>query len=268
VYWPSQCLSFAVAAAGSPKEGISAQALADYAVSGLELWTQVACAGGGSPELAVQYRGESECEPLGYSRGGLSSNTHTITFRDTGWRAPLDVIGLTTLTANLDTGEVIDADNEINSEHFDFFVDPEEAVIGQRDLRIVVNHELGHLLGLGHAAAEDSLMYFDYRGPDSTPGADDSAGLCEVFSPAANAPQCGPAPALAACRDAGVEPSASQGGGCGFGHRRASPAAALMLMLLLLSGVARRRRGERRPIVVRTHAAVRTVALASDLGEC
>lgn len=59
------------------------------------------------------------------------------------------------------------------------------------DLLTVAAHEIGHTLGLGHSSDPDALMFPSYRGPHRFLGADDIAGVQDLYG-AASAPQPGP----------------------------------------------------------------------------
>jgi MYXO-CTERM domain-containing protein len=97
------------------------------------------------------------------------------------------VIALTTITANLVTGEIFDADMEINSHDEVFVVDGPE-VGNQRNLRGVINHELGHFLGLSHSGVDGALMHSTYEGT-TEPQSDDVAGMCAALEVGAD-PAC------------------------------------------------------------------------------
>lgn len=186
-FWGSSCIPFAIHEEGSPAEGISASDMRELVEEGFELWTGAACDGGGTPELSYFFRGAIDCAQVEYNCGAGDANNNIIMFRDGASDLEQAQLALSILTANLDTGEIFDVDIEINSRDWDFAEDrsgPRKA-----DLRQVINHELGHLLGLSHSLERGALMRASY-GDISEPGDDDVAGVCEVFGGAASDPVC------------------------------------------------------------------------------
>jgi hypothetical protein len=66
-------------------------------------------------------------------------------------------LALTTLFARRSTGEILDADIEINAKLFvwaDVESAPAHPADGQQDLQNALTHELGHLIGLDHTCAD------------------------------------------------------------------------------------------------------------------
>jgi len=193
VYWKSSCVPYAVQRDGSPDEGISALQVADLLDQGFRSWSQLACSGGGTPELATSRQGLIACDAVEFDCKAGADNSNLVLFRDDfqdgeSALAP-SVIALTTVTANLVSGEIFDADMEINSRDEDFVIDASGAPGARRDLRGVINHELGHLLGLSHSRVRGALMQSLYEGL-TTPSADDAAGICAAFDTGPSDPAC------------------------------------------------------------------------------
>lgn len=104
-------------------------------------------------------------------------------FVDSGWPYEPEAIARTTLTLDFDTGEIIEADIELNSEDFTFALDAQK---DQVDLQAVLTHEIGHVLGLAHSDAPSATMQ-----PESTGFGiaelrsleeDDAEGVCAVHA--------------------------------------------------------------------------------------
>jgi MYXO-CTERM domain-containing protein len=109
---------------------------------------------------------------------------------------------------------------EINSRDEDFSLDGESN--GKRDLRGVINHELGHLLGLSHSREPGALMRAQYQGTLS-PTNDDAAGICAALDPGAGDPACSVEPLASdavclgsdsSCKRIDTDTPAESQGGC------------------------------------------------------
>ncbi len=74
--------------------------------------------------------------------------------------------------------------------HFDDDEHWVDSNTGDMDLLTVAAHEIGHTLGLDHSDDPNALMYPSYEGPHRSLGADDIAGIQELYGLASN-----PAPA-------------------------------------------------------------------------
>jgi hypothetical protein len=185
-------MSYAIQRDGSVKEGITAEQVAPLVDAGFRAWSDVLCDDGGTPPLTALNQGVIVCEAAEFNCQDPEANSNLIVFRDdfentNSFR--FGVIALTTLTANIRTGQIFDADIEINSRDETFVIGEPPPGSTARDLRGVINHELGHLLGLSHPNVTSALMYADYRGT-VLPAADDAAGMCAIRGGKRSDPKC------------------------------------------------------------------------------
>ena len=127
------------------------------------------------------------------------------------WDYGSGVIALTTTTYNFETGEIFDADIELNEAEFPFTtadpwpdggnicgepgVDPNDCV--GTDLRNTVTHESGHMLGLGHSADPTATMFASANTGETSKRSlaqDDINGICAIYPPNQPPVTCGDAP--------------------------------------------------------------------------
>jgi hypothetical protein len=198
-HWANSCMSFAVQGDGSRKEGISADQLRAVLQDGFRSWSQVSCGSGLSPELTASYRGLTRCDRVEFNCGARQDNDNIVMFRDGSSDLSETTIALSTIIANTATGEILDVDIEINSRDFDFYLDDADATARAHDLRLVLNHELGHFLGLSHTLERGALMRAAYDGFDRYPAPDDVAGMCQALKQSTADPSCSVEPSSAEC---------------------------------------------------------------------
>ncbi|MGH7269755.1 MAG: matrixin family metalloprotease, partial [Polyangiaceae bacterium] len=183
LWWRNACASYDL------QEDASTQvpyAVADrIAAEAFAAWSEATCAPGGRVSIAVVDLGPVSCDLVNYNTSG--GNQHVIVFRDKVWPYPNDInntLGLTTVTFDRDTGEIYDADTEINATKPLAVSDPVPS--DGYDLRSIMTHEAGHFLGLAHTYDPAATMYAQY-----TPGSiskrvlesDDVAGICSIYPP-------------------------------------------------------------------------------------
>ena len=224
LHWGTSCVSFDAQAAGSPLSGIDADTVTRVVGQAFAPWLAASC-GSGHPSLKVGTFGPVVCDqienpdpnhPNEYDRGA-EKGANVVMFRDDGWpyQGSLDAFGLTTVTFDRDTGEILDADIEINSHDFTLAIDGSST-----DLQSILTHEVGHFLGMAHAATADTTATmrgnWDGIGTDlRTLTDDDEAGICDAYPPGRSASaSCEPLNGLASqCH---VAADKLDNGGCAF----------------------------------------------------
>lgn len=182
--WRSSCVTVGVQTMGSPKNGLSFDDVAQVVEQAFDAWMQADC-GNGTPSIKVHMLGPIECGLSEYnSRVG---NANIVSFREHDWPyiGADNAIGLTTTRFDTMTGELWDADIELNGfSHHLTIGDP----IQGDDLLSVLTHEAGHFLGLSHSTDSTATMKALYDpvndGRDfRSLAADDVAGICAVYPP-------------------------------------------------------------------------------------
>lgn len=246
LFWKNPCVGFSVQKDAS--KDVSFATTQAVLEASFAVWTQAACAGGGSPRMKVVELAPAICTAHEYNQ--QKGNTNLIVFRDDAWpyAGSSNTLALTTVTYNLDTGEIYDADMELNSVEHHFTTD--DAAV-QYDLQSVITHEAGHFLGLAHSSTSDATMYADYKQGDKSLRdltTDDIAGMCAVYPPGAPIPAtCDTTPRHGfsdLCVADQPDPPADDGGGGGCAiSSSSSPSegAAIATLLAALTFASRRR---------------------------
>jgi hypothetical protein len=187
LYWKNLCVGYSLQQDASKQ--VTLDQAARLAGQAFAAWSGAACSAGGSPSITAKDNGPVACGMVQYNDAG--PNQHVIAFRDDGWpyQDSSNVLGLTTLTVSNATGEIFDADMEINSHDFTFRVDGQPDAGGVDagsetfDLLGIMTHEAGHFLGLAHSTDTTAVMYARYT-PGPGPLADDDvAGICSIDIP-------------------------------------------------------------------------------------
>lgn len=237
LYWNRSCLSFSVNADGSPKRGISYEEAQSAISKAMFRWISVECPDGGSPGLALDPYPAVTCSSIQYNKTGPNANAWV--FRDDGW--PYESIdqattlALTTVTFNARSGEILDADVEVNS--FNNLLTAQD----QSDLLAVATHESGHVLGLAHSTVDGSVMgpfYSEEMVDGVSLATDDVAAICDAY-PAANVSQtCNADP------EGGFTPECSESvnSGCSVARPASGPSPSATGLLFASMAVLLRRR--------------------------
>jgi hypothetical protein len=183
--WPSPCVTYSVQEDASAQVALGdAEAIFEKAFGA---WMNADCGGGTHPRIRVRYAGPVPCGLHEYNQD--AGNANIFVFRDELWPHPSkSTLALTTVTYNLDNGQIYDADMELNSASVTFSVSDTSVTY---DLQSVATHEVGHFLGISHSSLSEATMR-----PDYLPGslglrdldADDAAAICATYPPGAAIP--------------------------------------------------------------------------------
>ena len=241
--WQRSCVTVTVFA-GDPPSPLDRATLEAGARAAAAAWSTatVACTGLAlTVELASGARGDAAFD-----------HRNSVTFRRVVWhKEPCDpatapagcalydpaAVAVTTVFALPDTGEIVDADIELNAvdNRWGDLVRDGLAAGAHADVQNVITHELGHLIGLDHSPVVDATM-FARGAPGETSkrhlAEDDVAGVCDVY----------PAEEDLACPEIDPRPPVAAGG-CALGGAARGPSVieALLLALVALAQAARKR---------------------------
>jgi hypothetical protein len=185
LWWRSACVSYDLSQSASRQ--VPYDVAARIAAASFSKWTTTQCPGvSGLARVSIDVRdlGPVECNEVAYNSD--QGNQHVIVFHDDAWpyMDSANTLGLTTVTFNPDTGEIYDADTEINSSIPLAVDDPVSD--SAFDLQSIMTHEAGHFLGLAHSGDINASMWAFYA-PGSvnkrTLTADDTDGICSIYPP-------------------------------------------------------------------------------------
>jgi hypothetical protein len=135
--------------------------------------------------IDVRDLGPVECDEVTYSATG--PNQHVILFRDDSWphNDSNNTLALTTVVFNPDTGELYDADMEINTAQQKVTLQDPVPPDGY-DFQSIVTHETGHFLGMAHSTDDHATMFAHYDPGQTTLRHltfDDLDGICNIYPP-------------------------------------------------------------------------------------
>jgi MYXO-CTERM domain-containing protein len=210
LFWSPPCIGFSV------QENASAFVDVDTAVTIMEqafqTWEAADC-GGSTPAINVTHVGTVSCDQTEYNTD--NGNANVVVFRDTGWpyAAKEKTLALTTVTFNLDTGEIFDADLEINASDVQLTTGNNGV---EYDLLSIVTHEAGHMLGIAHSPIDEATMTVDYVPGDLSLRdlhPDDVAAICDAY-PGGALGQCDPTPRHGFAQECQTGTSTDSDGDC------------------------------------------------------
>lgn len=236
LYWPGLCVGFSIQQSGSVN--IDMADVVRVINASFVAWSDIDC-GSGLASLAFSPAPEAACHKAEYDATG--GNANIVMFHDTRWDYTdiNNTLAKTTVTYDTDTGEIFDADIELNHAFNEFSISDEHVVY---DLQSITTHEVGHFLGLDHTfdfAATMNAGYAEGTTELRSIETDDINGLCTAYPPT-RAVTCDPEPRggfRSTC--AGEAESGDDTNGCAVvpsgGGRARSPALAGALAFLTLA---------------------------------
>lgn len=245
LFWRNECRG--VRMNSDNLEGDQATVYENTLKVALAQWDRADCPGGGNASLTLDYLGANE-KPFGYDDLPDAKNENGVFYRKADWQYPNgNEVALTTVTFRSDTGDILDADIEVNAN----LNISTERPLPQRgfDLQTVFAHELGHVLGLAHSDDRAATMFATYNPGTIDQGEledDDRAGLCAIYLPnGARAAAGGDTPADTCDPEAApLQDPPDEGCGCRIPGVRRGPAelGSLSLAGLFVLACVRRRR--------------------------
>ncbi len=190
--WTSSCISFAVNERGT--QDLDPEDTRAIIRKTFKAWSDVPCVGkmgkpAGIAKMTFQEREPVACKKSEYNKE--APNLNVIIFQDDDWkyRGIDGTLAKTSVTYNDETGEIYDADIEVNAANNTVTISDNPMKI-QYDLQAIMTHEVGHFIGVAHSSVSDAVMFASYS-PGSIAQrkltADDIAAVCAIYPPSSGA---------------------------------------------------------------------------------
>lgn len=103
--------------------------------------------------------------PIGFEQRGQNHNV--VRWELDEWEAESDMLALTYLRYDSNTGEIVDADVLINGADYEWIDRMEAPEDEGYDLHSAMAHELGHALGLAHSDVREATMFATTRNDET-----------------------------------------------------------------------------------------------------
>lgn len=183
LFWPTSCVSYAMNELGT--QDLDPVDTRDVIRKTFQAWTEVPCPGGGNASMTFEERDPVSCKKSEYNKEG--HNLNVVLFQDDDWkyRGIDGTLAKTSVTYNDETGEIYDADIEVNAANNTVTITDKQAKI-EYDLQAILTHEVGHFIGIAHSAESSAVMFASYS-PGSTSQRtltpDDVDAVCAIYPP-------------------------------------------------------------------------------------
>jgi len=243
--WRRPCLSFSLDTSNLRLNQVDP--ILQIVTRAFETWTSVQCPTTNEPpHLTFRHEwGPVLCGHVEYN--SAQGNANVVTFRNEWpYFGAGNELGRTTVTYSIDTGEILDADIEINNEIE--FSTADEVPAASFDLQSVLTHEIGHFLGLAHSNAGETVMLVEYREGSNYRSlrADDIDAVCDIYGPLDPSSICDFAPVNGFSAECAFDPGS--GGWCSAEPSRLPGRGAHLALFvgIVLGAVVLRRRNRRR----------------------
>ncbi len=183
LFWPTSCIAFAMNRLGS--QDLDPDESRATIRKAFQAWSDVSCGNGTTASMTFMPLDDVRCKKSQYNKTG--ANVNVVLFQDDDWkyRGIDGTLAKTSVTYNDETGEIYDADIEVNTANNEVTITDDPKKI-QYDLLAILTHEVGHFIGIAHSPKPDAVMYASYS-PGSisqrTLSDDDKKAVCGAYPP-------------------------------------------------------------------------------------
>ena len=181
--WHRSCVSFSVV--DRAHHDLPIEDIRDVVDRSFATWSSVDCAGGRVGMRARETSALGECLTPEYNK--REANANSVIFVD-DWEErelPEDAFGVTLVSHDGKTGEIYDADIQLNETIGPLAICKGKCPEGAVDLQNVITHEVGHFFGLGHSQVRSATMSSHATIGETMKrdlAQDDRDGLCAIYA--------------------------------------------------------------------------------------
>jgi len=225
--WPLRCVAISLDPSTLPT-GMTLPQVRGQLADIVSQWGATRC--DGQPWSLALTVGADAARGAGYVAMGPNQNVVAFVSAWSAMGLPPSALAITTLTFGATSGEIRDADVQVNLTQTLSTATPTRG----NDLPTILLHEIGHVVGLDHSPERSAVMWYAAgRGEQRRAlGADDLAGACAIHAPSLQR----------AC----TAPTSEGGCACSTPSPRAARRERSMVMGLALAALGLRRRAARR----------------------
>ncbi len=200
LFWKTACVGYSVHEDGT--ENLPMKHVRPAIARSFGAWVDLECEDGGFATISFSELDDVSCHRTEYNPD--DPNANIVLFQDTKWgyTSADNNLAKTTVTFDDETGEILDADIEVNHAYNGFTISDSNV---DYDLVSVLTHEAGHFIGLDHTLDSVATMNATYEKGTvdlRTIEPDDVAAACAAY----------PSDRDAACK---TEPKGGLGDECG-----------------------------------------------------
>ncbi len=187
LFWPTSCIGYATNRLGT--QDLDPSDTREIIKKSFVAWSDVRCKGG-IASMTFQERDPIPCKRSEYNKEG--PNVNVVLFQDDDWkyRGIDGTLAKTSVTYNDESGEIYDADIEVNTAFNTVTITDDPRKI-EYDLQAILTHEVGHFIGIAHSPDPNAVMFASYS-PGSTTqrelSPDDLDAICNIYPPNSGTP--------------------------------------------------------------------------------